>query len=65
MLACEQTSVAAGITTMGSDRANPGAPNHNELNGAPQAQTVEQKLWPGRPLICYNHLCCFLTIRIL
>jgi hypothetical protein len=39
---------------MGSDRAKPGAPNHNELNGGPQAQAVEQKHWPGRPLIYYN-----------
>jgi hypothetical protein len=29
---------------MGSDRANPGAPNPNEPKGAPmQAQAVEQK----------------------
>jgi hypothetical protein len=39
---------------MGSDRANPGAPNLNGQNGPPQAQGVEQKHWPGRPLICYN-----------
>ena len=28
----------------------PGGPNPNELNGGPQAQAVEQKHWPGRPL---------------
>ena len=43
----------SGVTTMGSDRANPGAPNHNGPNGGPQAQAVEQKHWPG-PLICHN-----------
>jgi hypothetical protein len=32
----------------------PGGPNPNELNGGPQAQAVEKKHWPGRPLICYN-----------
>jgi hypothetical protein len=32
---------------MGSDRANPGAPNLNGPNGGPQAQAVEQKQWPG------------------
>jgi hypothetical protein len=41
----------SGVTTMGSDRTNPGAPNHNGPNGGPQA--VEQKHWPG-PLICHN-----------
>jgi hypothetical protein len=44
---------SSGVTTMGSDRANPGAPNHNGPNGGPQAQAVEQKHWPG-PLICHN-----------
>jgi hypothetical protein len=43
----------SGVTTMGSDRANPGAPNHIGPNVAPQAQAVEQKHWPG-PLICHN-----------
>jgi hypothetical protein len=43
----------SGVTTMGSDRANPGAPNQNGPNGSPQAQAVEQKHWPG-PLICHN-----------
>jgi hypothetical protein len=43
----------SGVTTMGSDRANPGAPNQNGPNGGPQAQAVEQKHWPG-PLICHN-----------
>jgi hypothetical protein len=43
--------ITSGVTTMGSDRANPGAPNPNGPNGGPQA--VEQKLWPG-PLICHN-----------
>jgi hypothetical protein len=32
----------------------PGAPNPNGSNRGPQAQSVEQKHWPGRPLICYN-----------
>ena len=41
----------SGVTTMGSDRANPGAPNPNGPNGGPQAQAVEQKHWPGS-LIC-------------
>jgi hypothetical protein len=44
----------SGVTTMGSDRANPGALNPNEPIGGPQTQAVEQKHWPGRPLICYN-----------
>jgi hypothetical protein len=42
----------SGVTTTGSDRENPGAPNPN----GPRAKTlasVEQKHWPG-PLICYN-----------
>ena len=39
----------SGVTTMGSDRANPGAPNPNGPNGGPQAQAVK----PG-PLICHN-----------
>jgi hypothetical protein len=43
----------SGVTTMGSDRANPGAPNPNGPNGGPQTQAVEQKHWPG-PLICHN-----------
>ena len=34
----------SGVTTMGSDRENPGAPNGG-------AQAVEQKHWP---LTCYN-----------
>ena len=47
--------VTSGVTTMGSDRANPGAPNPNVPNGGPEAQAVEQKHWPaGRPPICYN-----------
>ena len=46
-------SQGSGVTTMGSDRDNPGAPNLNGPNGAPQAQAIEQKHWPG-PLICYN-----------
>jgi hypothetical protein len=49
----ETTKKDSGVTTMGSDRANPGAPNHNGPNGGPQAQAVEQKHWPG-PLICHN-----------
>jgi hypothetical protein len=32
---------------MGSDWENPRAPNPNGPNGGPQAQTVEQKHWPG------------------
>jgi hypothetical protein len=44
----------SGVTAMGSDRANPGAPNPNGPNRGPRAQGVEQKHWPGRPLICYN-----------
>jgi hypothetical protein len=43
----------SGVTTMGSDRENPGAPNPNGLNGGPQAQAIQQKHWPV-PLICYN-----------
>ena len=43
----------SGVTTMGSDRENPGAPNHNGPNGGPHAQAVEQNHWPG-PLICHN-----------
>jgi hypothetical protein len=46
--------VNSGVTNMGSDRAEPGAPNPNGPNGGPQAQAVEQKHWPGRPLIYYN-----------
>jgi hypothetical protein len=49
----QQRSHGSGVTTMGSDRSNPGAPNHNGPNGGPQAQAVEQKHWP-RPLICHN-----------
>ena len=30
------TIVARGVTTMGSDRENPGAPNLNGSNGGPQ-----------------------------
>ena len=52
---------SSGVTTMGSDRANPGTPNHNGPNGGPHAQAVEQKHWPG-PLMSQ---CRFLTIRIL
>jgi hypothetical protein len=48
-----ETTERSGVTTMGSDRANPGAPNQNGPNGGPQAQAVEQKHWPG-PLICHN-----------
>jgi hypothetical protein len=48
-----QYSYSSGVTTMGSDRANPGAPNLNGPNGGPQAQAVEQKQWPG-PRICLN-----------
>ena len=44
----------SGVITMGSDRANRGAPNPNGPNGGPQAKAVEQKHWPGRPLIYYN-----------
>jgi hypothetical protein len=43
----------SGVTTMGSNRANPGAPNPNGPNGGPRAQAVEQKHWPG-PQICHN-----------
>jgi hypothetical protein len=43
----------SGVTTMGSDRENPGANNPNGLNGGPQAQAIQQKHWPG-PLICYD-----------
>ena len=42
------------VTTMGSDRANPGALNPNRPNGGPKAQAIEQKHQAGRPLICYN-----------
>jgi hypothetical protein len=31
----------------------PGGPNPNGPNGAPQAQALEQKHWPGL-LICHN-----------
>jgi hypothetical protein len=48
-----RSNLVSGVTNMGSDRANPGAPNHNGPNGGPQAQAVEQKHWPG-PLICHN-----------
>jgi hypothetical protein len=44
----------SGVTTMGSDRATPGAPNPNRPNGGHKAQAIEQKHRPGRPLICYN-----------
>jgi hypothetical protein len=45
----------SGKTTVGSDRANPGAPNPNGPNAPPpQAQAVEQKHRPGRPLVSYN-----------
>jgi hypothetical protein len=37
---------------LGASLGEPGSPNPNGPNGAPQA--VEQKHWPGRPLICYN-----------
>jgi hypothetical protein len=49
-----QIVLVSGVTTMGSDRANPGAPNPNRPNGGPKAQAIEQKHQPGRPLICYN-----------
>ena len=29
--------ITSGVTTMGSDRENPGAPNLNGPNGGPQA----------------------------
>ena len=35
--------MASGVTTMGSDRADPGVPNPIGPNGGPQAQAVEQK----------------------
>jgi hypothetical protein len=44
---------SSGVTTMGSDRENLGAPNPNGPNGGPQVRNIEQKHWPG-PLICYN-----------
>jgi hypothetical protein len=67
-------SYDSGVTTMGSDRADPGAPNPNRPNGGPKAQAIEQKHRPGRPLMCYNVVFWpsefsdhqnFLTIRIL
>jgi hypothetical protein len=50
---CLSNASDSGVTTMGSDRANAGAPNPNGPNGGPKAQAVEQKHWPG-PLICHN-----------
>jgi hypothetical protein len=47
-------AIGSGATTMGSDRANPGAPNPNGPNGGPQAQAIEEKHWPWGPLIGYN-----------
>jgi hypothetical protein len=44
----------SGVTTMGSDRVTPGAPNPIRPNGGHKAQAIEQKHRPGRPLICYN-----------
>ena len=44
--------LSSGVTTMGSDRVNPGPPTPMGQMGGPQA--VEKKHWPGRPLICYN-----------
>jgi hypothetical protein len=64
----------SGVTTMGSDRANPGAPNHNEPNGGPQARAVEQKHWPGQGCIKYfifwdhkanKNIFCMQTLGIL
>ena len=52
----------SGVTTMGSDRTNPGAPNHNGPNVGPQAQAVEQKTLARASDMSQ---CRFLTIRIL
>ena len=43
----------SGVTTMGSDRENPGAPHPQWAKWGPQAQAIDQKHCPG-PLICYN-----------
>ena len=53
----------SGVTTMGSDRANPGAPNPNRPNGGPKAQAIEQKHRPAREASDMLQ-CRFLTIRI-
>jgi hypothetical protein len=54
-----ETTERSGVTTMGSDRANPGAPNQNGPNGGPQAQAVAKTLARASDM----SQCRFLTIR--
>ena len=43
MKAAKQFRSTSGVTTMGSDWENPGAPNPNGTSGGPQAEAVQKK----------------------